>query len=216
VIVEVRHTWRARQTGGIDRAAQRIGVVRSFYHADFLHAAQPKPSSVLYCQGKEGGMRIGQLARQSGLATTALRYYEKAGLLPRSPRTMSGYRTYDTQTLARLAFIQAAQAIGLTVAEIREVLAIRDNGRPPCAHVLEVIKRHRTEVRARIRQLQQLERDLARVAEQGAKVDPAECDPSGICSVIPFDPAALSPPVRTGGGGRNAQPEVESPAPMIE
>ena len=131
-------------------------------------------------------MRIGQLARQSGLATTALRYYEKAGLLPPSPRTTSGYRTYDTQTLARLAFIQAAQTIGLTVAEIREVLAIRDGGQPPCAHVLEVIKRHRTQVRARIRQLQQLEHDLARVAEHGAQVDPADCDPSGICKVIPI------------------------------
>jgi DNA-binding transcriptional MerR regulator len=145
-------------------------------------------------------MRIGQLARQSGLATTALRYYEKAGLLRPSPRTMSGYRTYDTQTLARLAFIQAAQTIGLTVAEIREVLAIRDGGQPPCAHVLDVIKRHRTHVRARIRQLQQLERDLARVAEHGAQVDPAECDPSGICTVIPIDTATVHEAAPTGRG----------------
>jgi DNA-binding transcriptional MerR regulator len=129
---------------------------------------------------------------------------------------MSGYRTYDTHTLARLAFIQAAQTIGLTVAEIREVLAIRDGGQPPCAHVLDVIKRHRTQVRARIRQLQQLERDLARVAEHGAQVDPAKCDPSGICTVIPIDTAAVRSFARTGGGRRHNQPEVESPRPSIK
>jgi DNA-binding transcriptional MerR regulator len=161
-------------------------------------------------------MRIGQLARRSGLATTALRYYEKAGLLPQSPRTMSGYRSYDTLTLARLAFIQAAQALGLTVAEIREILAIRDSGRPPCAHVLDLIKRHRAQVRVRIRQLQQLERDLARVAEHGAEVDPAECDPSGICKVIPIDSAAVSAPVGTRDGSGPAQREVECATPMIE
>ena len=148
-------------------------------------------------------MRIGELARRSGLATTALRYYEKAGLLPPSPRAMSGYRIYDDDTLPRLAFIQAAQAIGLTVAEICEVIAIRDGGTPPCAHVLDLIKRHRAEVQARIRQLQQLERELAVVSEQGATVDPTECDPSGICKVIPIDAAAMNSPGRT-RGGRNA------------
>jgi DNA-binding transcriptional MerR regulator len=144
-------------------------------------------------------MRIGELARHSGLATTALRYYEKAGLLPKSRRTESGYREYDGDTLARLAFIRAAQAIGLTVAEIREVIGIRESGAPPCAHVLELIERHRAEVRARIRQLQQLEVDLAVLAEHGATVDPAECDPAGICKVIPTSLSAARSPSRRGG-----------------
>src|SRR5215813_13661317 len=136
-------------------------------------------------------MRISELARRSGLAATALRYYEKAGLLPRSARTESGYRDYDGGTLPRLAFIRAAQAIGLSVAEIREVIGIRDAGTAPCSHVVELIERHRAEVRARIRQLQQLESDLALLAEQGSNVDPAECDPTGICKVIPANTSAL-------------------------
>ena len=57
-------------------------------------------------------MKIGELARRSGLATTALRYYENAGLLPESRRTASGYRAYDADALPRLAFIRAAQAVG--------------------------------------------------------------------------------------------------------
>ena len=77
-------------------------------------------------------MRIGELARRSGLASTALRYYEKAGLLPPPQRTPSGYRAYDASVLQRLVFIRAAQAVGLSLPEIREVIAIRDGGTAPC------------------------------------------------------------------------------------
>jgi DNA-binding transcriptional MerR regulator len=114
---------------------------------------------------------------------------------------VSGYRDYDGDTVLRLAFIRAAQAIGLSVAEIRDVIGIRDGGTPPCAHVLELIEHHRAEVRTRIRQLQQLELDLALLAEQGATVDPAECDPAGICKVIPIDVSTESPLIRRAGRG---------------
>jgi DNA-binding transcriptional MerR regulator len=147
-------------------------------------------------------MRIGELARRSGLAATTLRYYEKAGLLPRSRRTASGYRTYDADALPRLVFIRAAQAVGLTIAEIREVVGIRDAGRAPCAHVLALLDRHRAEVQARIRELQQLERDLTCLAEAGAGLDPAECDPTGICEIIPRRPAGQDHAHRRGASGR--------------
>lgn len=140
--------------------------------------------------------RISELARRSGVATTALRYYQKAGLLPKSARTRSGYRDYDGTTVPRLAFIRAAQAIGLRMAEIREVIGIRDGGTSPCAHVLELIEHHRAELRARIRQLQQLESELSVLAKQGSKVDPADCDPAGICKVIPAELSTVSSPTR--------------------
>jgi DNA-binding transcriptional MerR regulator len=130
-------------------------------------------------------MKIGDLARRSGVAPTALRYYEKAGLLPEPRRTGSGYRTYDTDVLPRLAFIRAAQAVGLSVAEIREVIGIRDAGTAPCAHVLALIERHRTEVQSRIRELKQLEHDLTLLAAGGEHVDPSQCHPSGVCKIIP-------------------------------
>jgi DNA-binding transcriptional MerR regulator len=132
-------------------------------------------------------MKIGELARQSGVAATALRYYEKAGLLPPSRRTPSGYRTYDDDVVSRLAFIRAAQSVGLSVAEIRDVIGIRDAGAAPCTHVLQLIERHRGEVQSRIRELQELERDLSRLAQHGIGVDPSECDPAGVCKVIPSE-----------------------------
>jgi MerR family copper efflux transcriptional regulator len=135
--------------------------------------------------GDSAELRIGELARQSGVASTALRYYEKAGLIPPPQRTASGYRAYDASVLPRLAFIRAAQAVGLSLAEIRDVIRLREGGSPPCRHVVDVIERHRIEVRARINELQRLEQDLEQLARTGAMLNPAECDPSGICAVIP-------------------------------
>jgi DNA-binding transcriptional MerR regulator len=131
-------------------------------------------------------MRIGELARQSGVPATTLRYYEQAGLIAPPRRGDSGYRAYDPDTLPRLAFIRAAQAVGLSLAEIRQVIGIRDGGRAPCQHVRELVQRRQAEVRSRIHELRALERDLQRLAKVADELDPADCDASGICGVFPI------------------------------
>jgi len=132
-------------------------------------------------------MRIGELARRTGLAPTALRYYEQLGLLSEAERTPSGYRSYTDAAVDRLAFIRSAQAVGLTLAEVREVLGIRDAGDAPCRVVTEMIDRRHTEVRSRISELRVLEGDLARLRDRAAKLEPRDCDPSGVCHVIPSE-----------------------------
>jgi DNA-binding transcriptional MerR regulator len=108
-------------------------------------------------------------------------------------RTAAGYRAYDAAVLPRLAFIRAAQAVDLSLPEIREVIGIRERGAAPCRHVLGLIERRRAEVQARIRELQRLEQELAHLTEQSAQLDPAECDPAGICKVIPTERARATP-----------------------
>lgn len=138
-------------------------------------------------------MRIGELARRSGLAASAVRYYEQLGLLPTPERTASGYRSYADDTIDRLTFIRSAQAVGLTLAEVRQVLGVRNAGVAPCAVVTELLDRRRAAVRARIDELQVLERELARLRERAAHLAPRDCDPSGICHVIPkLTPARTS------------------------
>jgi MerR family copper efflux transcriptional regulator len=134
-----------------------------------------------------GGMRIGELTQKSGVPATALRYYEQAGLLPAPRRTPAGYRVYDADALPRVRFIRAAQAVGLSLADIGQILQIRDDGAAPCRHVLTLVERRRAEVADRIRELRRLERELAQLARQGEILDPAECDPSGICGVISLE-----------------------------
>jgi MerR family redox-sensitive transcriptional activator SoxR len=65
-------------------------------------------------------LTISEVARQIGLQASAIRYYERIGLLPQAPR-ISGQRRYDTATLYRLAIIQRARQLGFTLTEIRQL-----------------------------------------------------------------------------------------------
>src|SRR5580765_9048928 len=67
-------------------------------------------------------LTIGEVADRSGMATSALRYYERVGLV-RAARSVGGQRRYEREVLRRIAFIRVAQRVGLTLAEIREAMA---------------------------------------------------------------------------------------------
>src|SRR4051795_721479 len=73
---------------------------------------------------------IGQLAERSGVATSAIRFYESRGLIT-SERTTGNQRRYRLSTLRRVAFIKTAQRVGLTLEEIGEALATLPDGRTP-------------------------------------------------------------------------------------
>jgi MerR family redox-sensitive transcriptional activator SoxR len=73
---------------------------------------------------------IGAIAARAGVATSALRFYEDQGLI-HSERTAAGHRQYHADVLRRVAFIQAAQRVGLSLAEIREALASLPDRRTP-------------------------------------------------------------------------------------
>ena len=73
-------------------------------------------------------MKIKDVADASGFTAATLRYYEQIGLLPESPRTPAGYRTYDARTLDRLAFISRAKQLGCTLEEITGLTTAWDGG----------------------------------------------------------------------------------------
>jgi MerR family transcriptional regulator, copper efflux regulator len=129
-------------------------------------------------------MRIGELAEQASISTKAIRYYEQIGILTPPARTASGYRSYDETALGRLEFVRAAQAVGLTLGEIRQIVAFRDDGQAPCAHVTELLQRHAADLGVRIRQLQQLRSELRQLAERAATLDPEHCPPERVCHII--------------------------------
>ena len=75
-------------------------------------------------------LTVGQLAERSGLSTSALRYYEERGLIA-AERTAGNQRRYPTATLRRVAFVRAAQRVGLTLDEIEDALATLPDTRTP-------------------------------------------------------------------------------------
>ena len=98
--------------------------------------------------------RIGEVSAASGVSRDALRYYEKLGLLPQSHRSSGGFRQYDRGVVDRIRFVRQAQAHGLTLREIRELVSHQsDAGRVRCRHVRDLLVRKVTEMEARRREL---------------------------------------------------------------
>ncbi len=91
-------------------------------------------------------MRIGEIAKSAGVTPDTIRYYEREGLLPLADRTPSGYRNYGPEVVEDLQFIKKAQALGLRLSAVREVLEISAGGKPPCEHVRATVSARLTEV----------------------------------------------------------------------
>lgn len=129
-------------------------------------------------------MKISDMAAQSGTTTKTLRFYEDAGLLPEPKRLPNGYRAYDDIALTRVRFIKAGQALGLTLAEIRTLLAIRDDGRVPCGAAIELLDGQLDDIEARIRELTSMRQELNALRARAKELDAADCDPGSVCHII--------------------------------
>jgi len=81
-------------------------------------------------------MYIHEMARQTGVSTTTIRYYESIGLLPAPSRAANYYRQYTALDAERLRFVAGARGLGFSVAELVDILATRDAGVAPCGRVL--------------------------------------------------------------------------------
>lgn len=127
-------------------------------------------------------MRIGEVADRAGVPAKTIRFWEDQRLLAPPDRTPAGYRDYDPAVLDRLAFIRHAQAAGLTLEAIRQVLEIRDGGQPPCVHVTSLVAQRMAEVEARLAELTCTRDQLVVLAARAAEQDPADC--RGYCSII--------------------------------
>lgn len=129
-------------------------------------------------------MRIGELADATGVTAKTLRYYEVEGLLPPPDRMPNGYRDYRAQVVDRVVFIRHAQAAGLTLRQIGEVLAVRDGGRAPCRHVADLVADRLDEVERRLRELWDTRDQLRGLQQRLADLDPTDCAPAAVCSAI--------------------------------
>jgi DNA-binding transcriptional MerR regulator len=120
------------------------------------------------CMGTQP-LQIGQVAQKTGLSVDTIRFYEKAGLLPRPVRTEGGYRLYHQREVADLEFIQKAQRLGFSLSEIRELFSIQRHPQEVCVHVRDLITQKLAVVRTKIDELQTLEEGLVDALKQCRK-----------------------------------------------
>lgn len=136
-------------------------------------------------------MTISEIALAGGVATTTVRYYERAGLLMPGARSGAGYRLYGNDALVRLQFIRAAQGVGFTLQDIGMLLELETNGTELCqTEVASLLEKRLAETEARLRDLKQVKAHLSTAL--------TKCRSSnGECAVMKELSSKRNPPRRT-------------------
>ena len=127
--------------------------------------------------------RIGEIAQHAGVSVPAVRYYERLGLLVKALRTGSGNRRYPAEAIERIRFVKQAQANGLALSEIRELIALKNRGGARrCRQVQQLLTTKIAQLDDQRAQLDEFRRTLQSLADQCA--DSLSTTPDPECPVI--------------------------------
>jgi len=149
-------------------------------------------------------LTIGRLGKLAGIEAKTLRYYDRVGLVRPSSRTPAGYRLYDEQSANRLQFIRRSKALGMSLSDIRRILAVRDEGAAPCRHVLDLVSRNLADVATQIGYLERLHKDLRRLKRELERRNPPEALSAEECSCFSIIEGFQKRQPATGRAGRPA------------
>lgn len=116
----------------------------------------------------EKALRIGEVAGLAGVNIQTLRFYERRGLLAEPPRRASGYREYPPESVRRVLFIKRAQELGFTLAEVEEILQLRDDPSIPCRRVRSRAEAKISDIDQKLRRLKAMRSALAALVKSCA------------------------------------------------
>jgi MerR family transcriptional regulator, copper efflux regulator len=120
--------------------------------------------------------KIGRLAEEAGVNLETVRYYERKGLMPKPPRTASGYRLYPPDAVRRLRFIKRAQELGFSLRDVCELLSLRVSRSATSAAVRARAEAKICEIDAKIAALESMKKSLRKLAQSCDGCAPvAEC-----------------------------------------
>jgi DNA-binding transcriptional MerR regulator len=137
---------------------------------------------------EQARMTIGKLAKQTGVSTDAIRFYETEKILLPAGKSDAGYRLYDTSAVQRLAFVKQAQHCGMTLSEIKQLLELKADGRSCCSDVRSLAVRKKLQLEHKIETMKAMSQTLGELI----KICTAEDQPLDACPIL----AALDSPVR--------------------
>jgi len=113
-------------------------------------------------------LTIGRVAQKVGVRPSALRYYEAQGIVRPAARRPNGYRIYTDDSIKLLLFVKRAQALGITLKEVKRLLNLAAQGEQRCSHVKQLARRHLREIDDKIRELHALRNELRTVLRRKA------------------------------------------------
>lgn len=120
-------------------------------------------------------MNISQAARESGLSTKTIRYYEQIGLVAAPPRAANGYRDYNKRSVAELRFVHRARDVGFSVDECRQLLEIQRNPRRRSAEVKSMVLGKCAQIEQRVARLRDMHDTLRSLAAECSGDAGPEC-----------------------------------------
>jgi Cu(I)-responsive transcriptional regulator len=120
-------------------------------------------------------MRIGTAAERAGVNVQTLRYYERRGLLPRTPRRTSGYREFPDEAVRVVRFVKRAQDLGFTLDEVEELLHLRHDKRRDRVRVRMVAEKRVKDIERKIAELQAMKQALSHLVHCCADGSTLEC-----------------------------------------
>jgi Cu(I)-responsive transcriptional regulator len=121
-------------------------------------------------------LTTGGLARRGGVNLETIRYYERRGLLPKPPRTVSGYRAFAPDAVRSLRFVKRAQALGFSLKEIKELLSLRAAPRARSADVRAQVRRKIDDIERKLRSLAAMKKALLKLVDECSGRGPvSEC-----------------------------------------
>lgn len=129
-------------------------------------------------------LKIGDIAKQTGVSVGTLRYYETLKLLYPLERGDNGYRYYSSATVQQVQFIKKSQALGFSLEEIRQILDVRDHGEQPCSLVQHLLDHKIEQLAAQIKQVTAFKFELEEYRDRWTEVPKARPDDREICPLI--------------------------------
>ena len=108
---------------------------------------------------------IGELSRRTKVKVPTIRYYETVGLLTAPERTEGNQRRYDRAGLQRLSFIRHARDLGFSIEAISSLIELQDHPDRSCQVATDIAAVQLSDVRAKIRRLRALEKELLRITK---------------------------------------------------
>jgi MerR family transcriptional regulator, copper efflux regulator len=129
-------------------------------------------------------LTISAFSKRSGVPSKTIRYWEGLGLLPKACRSHTGYRVFDPAALRYVAFIQRSKAIGLTLAEMQELLHLARTGHCPCPEVVGWTQAKAKSVAEQIRELSALLLRLKRIQREWKRCSCSSGDCGEVCGLI--------------------------------